>query len=160
MWVEFEVNVDGAIKGIDDLVKDIQDADAKATRRVARTIVLPAVRQALSFPVTENTKAPIGRLGRRSGRTYDQIAVKVWKSKKDGLYNAAVKVRGDRAFIARFHEHGTQSHGRVPKQPTGKSRALPARKMFAITGAALKVVTESAMVSAFESEMKAKGYKK
>jgi hypothetical protein len=145
--IEFRVDF-GQAGGLDQLVKDIKSAEAAAAREVARTILIPAMKVAMSH---SGGRAPIGRLGTRTGQTRAQIKAKFWTG-KDGLTNGSVKVIGDRAHIAFFNESGTQSHGK-------KSGPLPARKMFETVGRALRATVERAMVTAFERNMKAKGYR-
>lgn len=137
----FDVEIKIDTSGLDQLVKDIQDAESKAAREVARSIVVPAMRQAVSFA---GDSAPIGQLGTRTGRLRMQMKAKFWRG-KDGLTNGSVKVIGDRAFIARFAETGTKRQ--------------PARKMFEIVGRNLRLAIERAMVASFERHMQAKGYR-
>lgn len=135
--------------GLDRLTKDIRASELAAAREVARTIVIPAMRNALSF---QGMRAPLGMLGIKSGRTRAQIKAKFWVEKRSGLVNGSVKVRGDRAHIARFHESGTKSHGK-------NSGPLLARKMFQTVGLVLRTGMELAFVRAFERNMKVKGYR-
>jgi hypothetical protein len=100
------------------------------------------MRTALSFAGARPT--PLGQLGTVSGRTRRQLRVKVFRG-RDGLTNASIKVRGDRAHIARFGEEGTKRQ--------------PARKMFETVGRLLRTTIEQQFVAAFERNMKAKGYK-
>lgn len=149
--IDVVVNLDTA--ELDKLSKDVRDAHAAAVREVARTLIVPAAKTALSF---QGEHAPIGQLGQRTSRTRNQVKGKFWKD-KDGLLNGAVKVIGDRAHIARFNETGTKSHGPGGKKGSNKN-PLPARKMFETVGHAQRVQIEQAIAEAFERNMKAKGY--
>jgi HK97 gp10 family phage protein len=126
---------------LNQLTRDIRAAELAAARDVARTITIPAMRGALSF---QGPKAPVGMLGTRTGRTRAQIKAKFWVERHSGLVNGSIKVRGDRAHIARFGETGT--------------RHQLARKMFELVGRALRPTMERAFVQSFERHMKAKGY--
>lgn len=163
------INVDGVIKGMNDLARDIRLADAAAVREVSQTIVIPAMKRAVSY---SGKRAPIGQLGTRTGQLRNQIKLKPWIGKTDGLANGSVRVRGTRSHIARFNEEGTKSHGRyrgggkigqghtretLRRQSAGHS-GLPARKMFATVGAAIRAQAEAGLVASFERNMKAKGY--
>ena len=143
--LEFDLKVDHG--SLLQLTADAQLADKKAVRFVAESIVIPAMRVSVSF--TGKT-APIGMLGTRTGRLLSQVKAKYWKS-RDGLHNGSVKVKGDRAYIARFHEKGTKKHGK-------HGGPLPARKMFATVGIAIKSTVEGALVREFEANMKALGH--
>jgi HK97 gp10 family phage protein len=146
------VNID--IGELDQLSKDIKQAHAAAVREVARTLIVPAAKNALSF---QGEHAPVGQLGTRTGKTRAQVKPKFWTG-KDGLLDGTVKVIGDRAHISRFNEAGTKSHGPGGKRGTGKN-PLPARKMFETVSNAQRVNIENAIAAAFERNMKAKGYK-
>lgn len=145
--MSFEVKVDfsSAMKMLDGLNDDIRRAQDKATREVARKTIVPAVKQALSFT---GGKAPLGQLGTRTGRTRSKVRARFWKG-QDGLLNGAVKVMGDRAYIARFNEKGTKSHGR-------HGGPLPARLMFETVGRAIRGQVEGALVDALERNLQAK----
>ena len=122
-------------------------ADKKAVRFVAESIVIPAMRASVSFV---GRTAPVGQLGTRTGRLLSQVKAKYWRG-RDGLANGSVKVKGDRAYIARFHEKGTKKHGK-------HGGPLPARQMFATVGLAIKSTVEGALVREFEANMKALGH--
>lgn len=150
---------------LDQLNELVRASQAAAAREVAQTLIIPAMRNALSF---HGLHAPVGQLGTRSGRLLSQLKTKFWKA-KDGLVNGAVRIIGDRDHVSRFNELGTKSHGRRPKVE-GQTReaaraaaaargnsALPARKMFETVGTALRAQIESQSVLLFERNMKALG---
>jgi hypothetical protein len=146
----FDVSVKIDKNELPQIVKDIRLADKKAARDVADRIVIPAMRVALRY--TGSRPAPLGQLGVVSGRTKAQLGTKFWKD-REGMINAAVKVIGDRAHIARFNEGGTQSHGR-------HGRPLPAHHMFETVGRALRGAIEQSLVREFEANMRALGHVK
>ncbi len=144
--LEIDISID--LSGLEELTKDIQAADSTAVRRVAQTVIIPAMQRSMSFT---GTHAPEGQLGARSGRTRAQLKAKFFRG-RDGLMNGAVKVIGDRNHIARFNNDGTRTHGR-------KGGPLAARKFFQAVGAAVHSVVEQALVTEFEKAMHAKGYR-
>jgi hypothetical protein len=146
----FDVSVKIDKNELPQIVKDIRLADKKAARDVASRIVIPAMRVAMNY--TGQRPAPIGRLGAVSGETQSQLGTKFWTD-RDGMTNAAVKVIGDRAHIARFNEAGTRSHGR-------NGSPLPAHKMFETVGRALRNTVEQTLVREFEANMRALGHVK
>lgn len=136
------------IHELEHLSEIVRVAQSRAVRIVARNLVLPAMRQALSF---RGEHAPTGQLGTRTGELLGRLKVKVFRD-KTGLTNESVKVIGARAHIARFHESGTKSHG-----PGNKGGPLPARKMFETVGSGLRASIEQQLIIEFEQIMKALG---
>lgn len=157
--VSIKVDLSEALKEVERIRKRIDRAMTLAVREVTLGIAVPAVRQAVSFT---GEHAPIGRLGTRTGQLLSQVAPKFYRL-KDGTPGGSVRVRGTRAFIAAFHEKGTQSHGRYGVSKTGKTRAqlrksaarkgtsaLPARRMLATAFAQIKTQMEIALKASFE----------
>ena len=143
--MEVQVSVEAAIQYLLKLEFDARKAVETAVRETAEGVALPAMRSALSFA---GERAPIGQLRTNTGKLRSQVRPKFWIG-RDGLLNAAVKVVGDRAHIARFHETGTKSHGR-------QAGPLPARRMFAIVGAAIRPHIERALLQSFERQLTAR----
>src|SRR3990170_862717 len=159
---EFSVNFDSALRALDKLDADIRRAEAQATRDTARKVIVPAVKDAVSY---RGPHAPTGKLGKRTGLLRRSIRPKFFKG-RDGLLNGSVQVRGERGYIMRFHEFGTASHGRLPKAE-GVSRAgrralaarsgrsaLPARHPFQTVGKAIRAAAEANFAMVFEAQLK------
>lgn len=145
--IDFSVTVavDSVVGGLDKLEYSIRRAEDAAARETARTIVIPAVKEALSY---SGPSAPIGRLGVVTGRTRSKVRARFWRN-RSGLLNGSVRVMGNRAHIARFHEKGTRSHGR-------HAGPLPARRMFEITGRLIRARCEEMLVESFERNLQTK----
>jgi HK97 gp10 family phage protein len=137
---DFSMRFDG-LKGAQQLLNDARTADKAAVRKVANTLVVPAMKLAFSHTAGPT---PVGMLGVRTGQTRRQIRAKFWKG-RDGFTGASVKVIGNRAHIARFGEEGT--------------RRQPARKMFETVGRIIRARVDSALIAEFQANMKALGYK-
>jgi len=136
--MEITVITKGAERALDAAQTAIKKSDARAVREAARFALKP-LKKNLSF---SGATAPVGQLGKRSGRLFRQVKVKYF-NRRDGMLGAAIKVKGDRSFVARFHEHGTKSHGRG-------GGPLIARQVFARTWKAIEQATATLYAQSFE----------
>lgn len=145
--VDLTIDMSKPIADIQKLTDHAKIADKAAVQEVARSFVVPAMKAAVSFT---GPRAPMGMLGIRTGRLHNQVKARFFRG-RDGMWNASVRVIGDRAYIAKFNEKGTSKHGK-------KGGPLPARRMFATVGAALRSAIEARMVAEFERNMRALGH--
>jgi HK97 gp10 family phage protein len=134
----FDITANGfdqCTKFIGSLEKRVVKAEDRAVVQAA-AVARNAIRQQLSFA---GSVAPVGFLGKRSGRLVSQVKVKYFR-RSDGSRGASIKVRGDRGYIARFAEAGTKHQ--------------IARHMFATAWQQVARQVESKLLDAFDNEMK------
>lgn len=162
---------DITISGFDDVQKylgSLGDRVRKAEDRAivsATAVARNAVRRQFSFT---GGKAPIGQLGKRTGKTLAQVKAKYFR-RADGSRGASVKVRGNRGFIAYLNELGTKSHGHyaggaklgqgfgrseLRNRSAGLGRGLPARKMFATAWQLVQRQVEQKLLDSFDQNIR------
>lgn len=154
--MKVEIIVSGAEKALDQAVRAVQKADDSAVRDAAK-YGQKAVKTNLSYI---GSPAPVGKLGKRSGRLLSQVRVLYFRRKNQTL-GASIQVVGDRRFVMHINEHGAKSHGRVAgysgASPSARRSfaanqgrsALPARQVFALTWQAVKKHMESIYETSF-----------
>lgn len=117
--VDVSINVSGAVNTLDRALAAIVEANDLAIHDAAEVVLNP-LRVNLSHT---GGKAPIGELGTRTGQLVSQTVAKYFH-RRNGLLGVALKVMGDRRFIAHMNEYGTKSHGRVPGFKTIKGNGI------------------------------------
>lgn len=135
--IKVGVNIEPAMKALDQMAEDIHSAWDLAVREVTMAAVFPSIQAAVL------TAFPLG-----TGRTVSQLHSKFWFNKKTGLTSSSVRVRGDRAFVMHIQEFG--------------AKHLPARNVFGDAWRAMQAAVETAFVQAFERhlaiKLKASGF--
>src|SRR5262245_40134373 len=127
---------------VKSLDKVVQRADDRAVREAAK-FALSRLKANLNYT---GPHAPVGQLGRRTGRLFRQARIKFFRSRGQ-LRGAALRVIGDRAFVMKFAERGTQTHGRY-------GGPLIPRKVFELTWRAIHRQTADIYQNSYDRAFK------